>query len=599
MKLVPDTSVIIDGRITARIESGEFEGATIIVPEAVASELEAQANQGKETGFSGLEELKKLNSMAKGKRIKLLYEGERPTLDQIKLAAGGEIDALIRKVAIEQEAVFVTSDIVQAEVAKAKGLEVIYMHPNKAEHKEELKIMEFFTKDTMSVHLKDRVSPMAKRGTIGKMKYVRIREALCTEKELKEIAHKIVESAKKNPDGFIEIERKGATVIQLGDLRVAIARPPFSDGIEITAVRPIADVKMDDYKLSGKLKERITERQRGILIAGPPGAGKSTFAAAVACYITERGYVVKTMESPRDLKVPDEITQYTALEGSMVNTSDILLLVRPDYTIFDEMRRTRDFEVFADMRLAGVGMVGVVHSARAIDSLQRLIGRLDLGMIPQVVDTIIFVDKGIIEKVYTLRFSVKIPHGMVEADLARPVIEVIDFESGDAEYEVYTYGEQIVIMSVERRKKSWKTTEEKLRKEMEKHAEDFQIEMLSDSKAVVHASKGDIAYILGKGGKNISKIESKVGISIDVRAKEGEEETAEFSPEIEEMDKHVILKMEDLIGKKVEVSIDNEFLFNATVGRRGDVRITKDSPAAERVLEAFKKGEKIVVKSAD
>ena len=105
----------------------------------------------------------------------------------------------------------------------------------------------------------------------------------------------------------------------------------------------------------------------------------------------KKGFVVKTMESPRDLRVPDKITQYTALDGSMANTSDILLLVRPDYTIFDEMRRSRDFEVFADMRLAGVGMIGVVHSARAIDALQRLIGRLDLGTIPQVVDTIIFI----------------------------------------------------------------------------------------------------------------------------------------------------------------------------------------------------------------
>ena len=53
---------------------------------------------------------------------------------------------------------------------------------------------------------------------------------------------------------------------------------------------------------------------------------------------------------------------------------DILLLVRPDYTIFDEVRRAQDFEVFADMRLAGVGMVGVVHASSPLDAIQRFMG---------------------------------------------------------------------------------------------------------------------------------------------------------------------------------------------------------------------------------
>ena len=41
----------------------------------------------------------------------------------------------------------------------------------------------------------------------------------------------------------------------------------------------------------------------------------------------------------------------------LYNTADILLLVRPDYTIFDEVRRREDFGTFADLRLTGVGMV--------------------------------------------------------------------------------------------------------------------------------------------------------------------------------------------------------------------------------------------------
>ena len=51
--LVPDTSVVIDGRISARVKSGELKGKRIVVPEAVVAELEAQANHGQGYGLKG------------------------------------------------------------------------------------------------------------------------------------------------------------------------------------------------------------------------------------------------------------------------------------------------------------------------------------------------------------------------------------------------------------------------------------------------------------------------------------------------------------------------------------------------------------------
>jgi len=127
--IVPDTSVIIDGRITTRLKAGEFKLVKVIVPEALVSELEAQANRGKETGFKGLEELKELSEMAKRGEIMLEFTGKRPSLEQIKLASGGEIDAMIRAIAVENNALFITSDRVQSEVARAKGLNVEYLAP--------------------------------------------------------------------------------------------------------------------------------------------------------------------------------------------------------------------------------------------------------------------------------------------------------------------------------------------------------------------------------------------------------------------------------------------------------------------------------------
>ena len=169
------------------------------------------------------------------------------------------------------------------------------------------------------------------------------------------------------------------------------------------------------------------------MVAGAPGSGKSTLASGIANFYNKTGKIVKTFESPRDLQVDPGVTQYTKLDGSFENSADVLLLVRPDYTIFDEVRRREDFRIFSDLRLTGVGMVGVVHANTPLDAIQRFIGKIELGIIPSILDTVVFVKDGEITKVYELEFKVKVPSGMVEQDLARPVIDICDFESGELE----------------------------------------------------------------------------------------------------------------------------------------------------------------------
>ncbi|MGZ8897286.1 MAG: ATPase, T2SS/T4P/T4SS family [Halobacteriota archaeon] len=614
VKYVPDTSVLIDGRITKLIDDGELRGAAIIIPEAVVSELEAQANQGREIGFKGLNELKALAERKRTGEVDLIYVGRRPTVDEIKLASVGEIDAMIRTVAVENGATFITSDIVQSEVARAKGLDVMYLEPEKGAEKP-LLLQKFFTRNTMSVFLKEGVPPRAKRGSIADLRLVNIRKTRMSEKEIRAIASDVIEQAKSRSDGFIEIERRGATIVQLGSLRIAIARPPFSDGIEITAVRPIAKVKLDDYKFSDELKKRLSESTRGILIAGPPGSGKSTLAASVAEFLAGQGFIVKTMESPRDLQVPDNITQYSALEGDMAKTADILLLVRPDYTIYDEVRKTNDFKTFADMRLAGVGMVGVVHTTRGIDALQRLIGRVEFGIIPQVVDTVIFLKKGEIELVYDVHFAVKVPSGMMEADLARPVIEVRNFETNKVEYEIYLFSRQIVVMAVGhkepgRAKPTWKSAAREIEREIDKYAkEPVTVEILSDTRANVYVSDRDISHVIGKGGKNIEKVEDVLGIDIDVlqtngesrRSQDRQKEAPQKAPsnaEIDLADRHVIVTSNARPGEIVDVLIDDDYLFTATIGRGGEIKVTKGTNIANRILDALDRGARIMMRSA-
>jgi ATPase len=518
LKIVPDTSVIIDGRISERVKNGEYPDARLYIPEAVVAEIEAQANRGLEIGYKGLEELQALQELAREGKITVSFTGERPNPDQVKLAKGGEIDALIRSAAEELDAKFLTEDRVQAEVGRGRGMDVEYLQAAVFDLSP-LRIEDFFTEDTMSVHLKNGVFPMAKRGDIGNVEFMQVRDTPCTYGELHYIVRELFERVRSDNEAFLELSGTGASVFQIRNMRIAVSNPPFSDDIEITAVRPVASVRLEEYRLSEQLEERV-RMQRGVLVAGPPGAGKSTFAAGLAIYLHENGHVVKTMESPRDLQVPDEITQYAPLDGDMGNTADVLLLVRPDYTIYDEVRKTRDFEIFADMRLAGVGMVGVVHANRPVDAVQRLISRVELGIIPQVVDTVVFIDKGEVARVNILDFTVKVPAGMNEADLARPVIVISDFETGKAEYEIYTFGEQVVVMpvSLEAVNPSWKLAEGEIRDVIRDYVSGpVDVEMVSDGRATVRVFPSEIPQVIGKGGVIIDRIEEMLGISIDVR----------------------------------------------------------------------------------
>lgn len=447
-KFACDTSVIFNGQIINLIEDGELgENPEIYISNIVLAEVEYRTNIQKEIGFFGLNVLKHLRKLHNEGEITLHIVGNRPTRQEIKMAPGGELDALIRDSARENNAVLITADRIQGDVGAFEGLEVLYAW--KKRHKTEillqsLKLISYFDEETMSVHLKRNLAPYAKKGRPSDWHLQKISEEPISTQLIEEIALEIIENVREDDHSFIEIEKEGAVVAQLREFRIVITRPPFSTDVEITAVRPLVSLTLNDYSIDKRLKNRLTKAE-GILVAGSPGAGKSTFSAALANYYLEQDKVVKTLESVRDLQVRPEITQYTKLEGSLENSADVLLLVRPDFTIFDEVRVFEDFKIYSDFRLSGVGMVGVVHSSSAINAIQRFIGRIELGMIPSIIDTIIFIQGGDIFSVLTLKMTVKVPHGFRDKDLARPVVEVRNFDNGQLAFEIYSFGQDVVI----------------------------------------------------------------------------------------------------------------------------------------------------------
>ena len=378
--------------------------------------------------------------------------------------------------------------------------------------------------DVHTLFLKADCPPRTKAGGIGDLRLADVEGAddggwdtLRLESLQEEILN-LVEENRDRSDCFLEIDRKGCQVIQLGDLRISCAWPPFADAREITIVRPVAKLSLDDYEIDPKLISRLSDHHRGVFICGRPGSGKTTLAQAIAEYLDEGvGAMVKTMEAPRDLQLANRITQYAPLEGDLEKTAEIIFLVRPDFVIFDEDRRARDFEIFADVRLAGVGLLGVTHANSALEAIQRLIGKVELGLVSQVLDTILHVEAGQIQQVLELRMTVKPPSGMQE-ELARPVIEVVEFPSGKITHEMFAFGSEIAVVPVDGINSSTGISpvaalarDQLVRKIRDWVGVQCGVKITGSNSAEIYAPKGMVATLIGKGGENIKDLQEELG----------------------------------------------------------------------------------------
>ena len=96
-----------------------------------------------------------------------------------------------------------------------------------------LKLETFFTDDTMSVHLKNGVLPMAKKGPIGNVPYASIREEPVDHSELSSISKELIERARLDPNLSSRCLQMGATVSSNPKYKsLELYIRPFSDDME-------------------------------------------------------------------------------------------------------------------------------------------------------------------------------------------------------------------------------------------------------------------------------------------------------------------------------------------------------------------------------
>jgi ATPase len=152
-----------------------------------------------------------------------------------------------------------------------------------------------------------------------------------------------------------------------------------------------------------------------------------------------------------------------------------------------------------------------------------LIGKVELGLVSQVLDTILHVEAGAIQQVLELRMTVKAPTGMQE-ELARPVIEVVEFPSGKITHEMFAFGSEIAVVPVEGNSRGLSpmkslAKEALIQKIREWIGVESQIQILSDASANIYVPSNMISTLVGRGGENIRQLQDDLGgIALSVKS---------------------------------------------------------------------------------
>jgi len=192
---------------------------------------------------------------------------------------------------------------------------------------------------------------------------------------------------------------------------------------------------------------------------------------------------------------------------------------------------------------------------------------------------------------------VKVPSGMTEADLARPVVVITDFETGKLEYEIYSYGEETVVIPVRKNDKSGahKLAEDALRREFQRLSNNVEVDVVSANKAVVYVAERDIAKIIGKQGKNIDALEKELGISIEVREftdapkKEFTGKQLSFNNQVSK--KSVLLFLDETMANKdINIFAGEDYLMTAKSGKNATINISRKNKLGKIIADELASG---------
>ena len=87
-------------------------------------------------------------------------------------------------------------------------------------------------------------------------------DQILSKSDLKSLIDKIYQEIENRDDGIMEIDRPLSKVIQIGPYRIVIVHPPLSDGLELTAVKPIKILTIEDYNLDKEVFDLLRNKAK-------------------------------------------------------------------------------------------------------------------------------------------------------------------------------------------------------------------------------------------------------------------------------------------------------------------------------------------------
>jgi ATPase len=112
----------------------------------------------------------------------------------------------------------------------------------------------------MSLHIKERVPVSRKGGRPGEREVSTDTDLIFSKNDVYELIDKIFAEIEERDDAFLEIDKQYFKIIQLGPYRTVIVYPPLSDGLELTIVRPVKTLTIDDYELDDAVMTLLKEQ---------------------------------------------------------------------------------------------------------------------------------------------------------------------------------------------------------------------------------------------------------------------------------------------------------------------------------------------------
>ena len=106
---------------------------------------------------------------------------------------------------------------------------------------------------------------------------------------------------------------------------------------------------------------------------------------------------------------------------------------------------------------------------------------------------------------------------------------------------------------------------------------------------------GFVIFLTKEFIREIKKIEEKLGISIDVEPlSKSLGKQIQFN--IDETGAYIVFRFpKTLISKNANIYINKDYLFSATIGRKSQIKMTKDSDLGKELLRALTRKKPIQV----